>query len=321
MNKVYFGKEAQDAMKVGIDTTYRAVSATLGAAGKNSIFRDYFSKMPIVTNDGVSIAMMINLEDEAASIGSDMLKQSARRTNDEAGDGTTTNIILAKHIIDEGIKRIENGANAMVLKKEIDEAVKKVVAEIKKRAQPIKTDTELFQIANLSMENPEVAQIVADAVKKVGENGTVVVEESNNLMIEREDIDGIKFDKGYLSPYMVTNSQTMEARLSDVPVLVTDKSFSLNTEFMNLFDALYKKGIRQLVLICDTVQGEALATIIQNRVRNDKPEDRFITVVIQKPNDPDVLEDIAISTGAELLTNEKSSGNLNSSHINSLVLA
>ncbi len=312
-NQIFFGKEAINKLRVGIDITYKAVSATLGAAGKNAIYRSYFSQNPMVTNDGVSIAMMVNPEDEAEKMGADLMKQSARRTNDDVGDGTTTNIILAKAMIDKGIEKVEAGANAMILKKEMNDAVKKIVAEIKNRAKPIKTDEELFNIANLSMENPEIAKIIATAVKKVGENGTVIVEESNGLTLEKEDVEGIKFDKGYISPYMATDPTTMEATFKDVQRLVTDKMFNVNSDFFPLLEEVSKRGIKQLLVICENIQGELLSSLIANRLKGT-----FYCAVVQKPNDPEILEDIAILTGADNITNEKCSGSLMPLHFNFL---
>lgn len=312
-NKITFGKASTETLLKGINLVYDAVAPTMGAAGKNVIYRSFFSRNPMVTNDGVSIAMMIDPEDEGEAMGADLMKQAARRTNDDAGDGTSTAIVLSKAIIEKGIEMVEAGANPMVLKKEISDAVKKVVAELKKRAKPIKTDEELFNIANLSMENPEVAKIIAESVKKVGVNGTVVVEESNGISIEKEEIEGIKFDKGYVSMYMATDPQTMNAVLEDVHVLVTDKSFNLNNDLFPLLEELHRQKVNKLFIIAENIQGELLGSIIANRAQNV-----FYCVGVSKPNDPDVLEDIAILTGAENLTSEKLSGGLVPMHFNSL---
>ncbi len=312
-NRILFGREARDEMMKGIDLTYKAVSATLGAAGKNCVYRSYFSQNPMVTNDGVSIAMMINPKDEAERMGCDLIKQSARRTNDVAGDGTTTNIVLVKAMIDKGLEKVEQGENPMILRKQMEKAVEKVVSKIKERSKQIKTDAELFNIANLSMENAEVAKIVAESVKKVGENGTVIVEESNGLTLEKEDVEGIKFDKGYISPYMATDPATMNATLRDVKILVTDKIFNLNSDFFPLLEEISKQKIKQLFVICDNIQGELLSSLIANRLKGT-----FHCVVVQKPNDPEVLEDIAIVTGADNITNEKCSGALMPLHFNFL---
>jgi chaperonin GroEL len=317
-NKVHFGKEATKGLKKGIDIGYEAVSKTMGASGKNAVYRSYYSQNPIATNDGVSIIRTINLENGLESIGLDFLKQSAQRTNDEAGDGTSTSVVLAKHMIDKGLEIVNGsffkpGYNSMTLRKEMLDASKNIVAQIKAKALPIETDEELFNIANLSMENPEIAQIIVDSVKKVGENGTVLVEESSSTSITREDIDGNKFEKGFISPYMINNPANMSAELADCHVLVTDKSFVANTDVFPLLEALHKQEVKQLFVICENMQGEILASIIRNRM-----EGKFQCVAVQKPNDDEALEDIAIQTGAELLTASKLTGCLTPNHLNSL---
>ena len=312
-NKVLFGKEAIAEMKKGIDIVYEAVSGTLGASGKNAIYRSFYSRNPMTTNDGVSIAKMIDLEDEAQALGADLIKQAAQRSNDEAGDGTTTSVVLAKALIDEGLKKIEQGVNPMILRKEMQEAGKKIIKKLKEKAKKIETDNDIFNIANISMENPEIAQIVVDSVKKVGENGTVLVEESNRLTIEKEEIEGIKFDKGFLTPFMITDSRTQESVLNDVDVLVTDKMFSMNSDIFLLLEEISKRGINQLFVICENIQGELLASLIANRMAG-----KFLCVAVQRPNDPDVLEDIAILTNAKTITQNAVSGQLVPMHYNYL---
>ena len=315
-NKILFGQEAVSEIRKGINITHKAVAATLGAAGKNAFYRSYFSRNPMVTNDGVSIAMMVNLEDEAQAMGADFIKQSALRTNDEAGDGTTTNVILAKAMVDRGFEKIEAGANAMILKREIGEAVQKVVAQIKKRAKPVKNDEELFQVANLSMENSEVAKIVADSVKWVGENGSVIVQESSGTKLVKEEEEGMSFDSGYLSNYVVTDTEKMQAVLENTHVIVTDKMFSVNNDIFPLLNTLFEKGAKHCLLICDSVQGEVLTSFVQNRLKGV-----FNFVIVKKPDDMDILEDIATVTGAEMLTQDKVPGGLIPLHFNSLGFA
>lgn len=303
-NKILFGADAVKAIKRGIDIAYQATANTLGSAGKNSVYRSFYSRNPIVTNDGVSIIKMIDLEDEASSMGVDLIKQAASRTNDEVGDGTTSSIILAKHIIDKGLEMTKNGTNAMQLNRQIGDAVKKVVGKLKEIAVPIKTDEDMFNIANIAMENPDIAQIVVEAVKKSGENGTVLVEESHGLEITKEEVEGLKFDKGYMSPYMVTNPATMEAVMNDVQILITDKTFSLNQDIFMLLEEINKRGSKQILIICENMQGEVLSSLIANRVKG-----LFHAVVVQKPVDNDVLNDIAVVTGGEVLNSERVSGN------------
>ena len=313
MNKILFGKEARTALKKGIDIANDAVAPTLGAAGRNVIYRSFYSKNPIGSNDGISILKEINLEEESTQMGVDLVKQSSSRTNDEAGDGTTTTVILAKAMIDKGLELIEDSkVNPMVLRKQINEAVKKVVTEIKKRAKKIESDEDIFHIANISVENPEIAKIVVDAVKKAGENGNVLVEESTGMEITKEEIEGIKFEKGYITPYMINNPITMEAVMEDVLVLVTDKTMSMNQDLFPLLDEIKKKNINKLFIVCENMSGELLSSVIANRMQG-----KFHCVVVQKP-DSDTLEDIAILTHSECLTSDKMTGFFTPNHFFSL---
>lgn len=307
--KPIFGKTSIEGLRKGIDTVYEAVSPTLGGAGKNVIYRSIYSRAPMVTNDGVSIARMIDLEDETEAIGADLIKQSAARTNDEAGDGTTTAVVLSKSMVDKGFEVIKRGKNPMLLNKEIQAAAKKVCQKIKDISIPIKTDEDIFHIANISMENPEIAHIVADSVKKVGENGTVFVEESNGLTIEKEEIEGLKFDKGYIAPFMANKISTMETVLNDVLVLVTNKQMSVNQDIIGLWNNIAARQIKQLLVICDSVTGELLSTIFQNRM-----QDVFNLVVVSKPIDDDVLSDIVSFTGADYLSQDKIPGAFKEEH-------
>ena len=309
-NKVLFGQEAIESMKVGLDTVYKAVSSTLGAAGKNCVYRSDYSRNPVTTNDGVTIAKRINLEDEAASMGADYIKQAAERTNDEAGDGTTTAVVLSHAMVEKGLEIVSKGKNPMKLRKEMTEAMEGVISKLKIVATPIKTDEELFNVANVSMENPKIAQIVVDAVKRAGENGTVLVEESSGIEIEKENIEGLKFDKGYLSPYMVTNIEKMEAVLNDCLILVTDKMLSVNNDIFHLLEALHAKGVTQILIVCENIQGELLSTLIANKMKGT-----FNAVVVQKPFDTEMLEDIAVVSGGEVLSAAKVTKEFNAEHI------
>ncbi len=312
-NKVLFEKEFTSKLKAGMDVVYKAVGNTLGAAGKNAIMRSYYSRSPIATNDGVTIARSINLQDEAEAMGADLMKQGAERTNQEAGDGTTTAIVLTHAMIEKGLEKVAAGANPMKLRREMNDSVDAIIKKLAKISKQIETDEDLFNVANISMENPEVARLVVDSVKKAGENGTVIVEESNGLTIEREDIQGIQYGKGYISPYMITNGETMVAELNDVHVLVADKQFSLNKDIFNLLETLHTKNVKQLFVVCDSMQGEVLSTILANRMKNI-----FYTVVVQKPQDPEMLHDIAILTGAKVIDSTNTSQELLPLHFNYL---
>jgi chaperonin GroEL len=312
-NEIYFGDESRSKVKVGIDIAYQAVAPTLGAAGRNVIYRTFYSRNPVGSNDGISILKELNIADEATQMGIDLIRQSSERTNTEAGDGTTTTVILAKAMIDKGLELIKDKKiNPMILRKQINEAIKKVVIEIKKRHIDISSDEDIFNIANLSVENPGLAKMVVEAVKKAGENGDVLVEESSGMEITKEEVDGLTFGKGFISPYMMNNPITMGAELTDVLVLVTDKTMNMNQDLFPLLDEVNKKGIKQLLIICENVQGELLSSIIANRMKG-----QFNCVVVQKP-DSDTLEDIALITRAECLTSDKLTGFFTANHFFSL---
>ena len=314
-NKIQFTTEQ---LKKGIDIACDAVAPTLGAAGRNSIYRSFYSRNPIGTNDGISILKEINLEDEALQMGVDMVKQSSSRTNDEVGDGTTSAVLLAKSMVDKGLKVIKStwfkrGVSPMILKGQIKDAVNELVQKIKDKAKKIDTDEDMFHIANLSMENEEIAKLVVSAVKKAGENGTVLVEESTGMEIKKEEVEGLKFEKGYIAPFMVTNPLTMEATLNNVSILITDKSLNMNQDLFPLIEELNKQGEKQILIICEGMQGELLTSIFANRQRGT-----FHAVVVQKPADSEILDDIAILTGGEALTASNTSGYFNASHVKQL---
>ncbi len=293
-----------DNVKNGMDIVHNAVAPTMGAAGRNALYRSPYSKKPMVTNDGVSIAKMIMLEDEEQALGADMIKQAAETTNVEAGDGTTTAVVLAHAMVEKGLEAIKNGVNPMKLKREIKEAVNLVIKKIEKDAIKVEDDAALFNIANISMEDPEVAQLITDAVKKVGESGMVIVEESSGLKIETQEMLGFSFGNGYMSPFFVNNTDKMLAEINDVHILLTDKSFSLNNDYFDLVDSLYAKGLRHLVIFCENIQGEALQTIIANKFAG-----KFHAVVVRKPDNAS-MEDMAILTGGECIMEEKLPGSL-----------
>mgnify|MGYP007100050074 CR=1 FL=1 len=313
-NKVVFNL---DGAKKGMDIAYKSVAATLGSSGKNTGYDDFNS--PVITNDGISILNRINLEDNEEQFGVNLLKQASQKTDDEANDGTTTAVVLSHAMIEGGLKATKKrwfrkGYDSMKLRKEINEAVDKVISEI--NATPVTNDEELFNIANISVENPEIAQIIVDAVKKVGVLGEVLVEESNGVSIEKEEIEGFSFDKGYISPYLVTDPEKMECVLENSLVLVTDKTLNLNKDAVGLLDAVMKQGYKQLFIVAENVQGELLSTLIVNRMKGS-----FYPVIVQRPFNKDMLEDIAALTGATVLTSEKGISELNKEHFSMLGVA
>ena len=331
MNEVIFEEKAIDGLMRGMEITHRLVSKTIGACGRNTLYRSLYSRSPVVTNDGYTLARLIHLKDELEAMGADLLKQVASRQNEQCGDGTSTVIVLAYAMIVAGFTLIEQGKDPMSLSKEIIKSSEKIAEMIKMKSKQIESDEDIFNVANISMENPEAAKIVFEAVKKVGKYGTVLVEESNGTTIEREDIDGIKFDNGFLSYFMMTNPSTQQAVLEDCLILVTDKLFSVNSDFFPLLENINARGIKQLLVICDNMVGEVLASMADNKKllyeslqkhQTDK-EGRLILqgfncVVVQKPNDLETLHDIATFCGAEPVLNENVPTALSDKHFTSL---
>lgn len=309
-NKVTFDL---DEVIAGMEMVHDPVAMSMGAAGKNVIYRQY--GYPKSTNDGVSIANEISPEKESERLGADLIKQVAQRTVDEVGDGTSTSIVLSLAMVKQGRKKINAGVNPMRLRKEINTSAKKVVESLKTSALSVTTDEELFNIANISVEDPEVATLVRDAAKKAGLDGSVIVEESSGISIEKEEINGFKFENGYISPYMVTSPENMECVFEDVPILITDKKLQMNSDMFGLLEEVVQKGNHRLLVIAEDVSGELLGTIIANRLN---PKGAIHVTVVKKPYFQDVLEDIAILTGGETLTETKGVKELKAEHYTSL---
>lgn len=310
MNKVIFDQDFIEKTKKGMDIVHKAVSGTLGASGRNVVIRSRYSGNPQITNDGITIARSIILEDGDESLGADLIKQASERTNEEAGDGTSTAIVLSHALIEGGLKKISEGKNPVVLKKEIEAAKDKIIEGITSSSKKIQSDDELFNVANISMENPDIAKVVVDAVKKAGENGTVLVEESSGTSIERQDINGIQFDSGYVSSYMATNPSTMEAVYENVPVLILNRHISLNKDLFQLLETLHSKGNKELVIICEDMYGEILSTLIKNKIENN-----FYTLVIKRPQDVEMLHDIAALIGATVVDDSITTKEMNAMHV------
>ena len=297
-NKTLFGKEARDSLLFGIKTVHDATAMSLGARGRNAIFRQY--TRPRITNDGVRIARTVDPEDEFAKLGADLLKEAAERTDSEAGDGTTTSIVLAYALIQEGLKALEEGANPMQLRSEIDEAVQKVLKELDEMAIKINDLKSMEFVAVVSVENKELGEMIASAALRAGVDGTVVVEEHDKPFNERKDVDGYRFDQGLISPYLITNPEKMEAIVTDCPILVTDKSWSLNGDLVPLIEQLHQQSFRNIVVIVEEMGGELLATLVKNSMSG-----LFRAVIVKKPMTEEVLEDIALVCGATTMTNKK----------------
>ena len=300
--KIIYNEEARKALKRGVDIVADAVKITLGPRGRNVVLDKGYGS-PTITNDGVSIAREITLKDKFENMGAEIIKEVASKTNDIAGDGTTTATILTQAIIAEGMKQTTMGVNAMGIKSGIEMASKDVVAVLKHIKKEIKTDEEIRQVATISAESEDLGKIIADTIKKVGKDGVVTVEESQSTGLESEIVEGIEFDKGYVSPYMITNTERMEAEYSDPAILITDKKISSIKEVLPLLEQLAQSGKKDLVIIADDVDGEALSTFIVNRLRGS-----FNVLAIKAPGYGDkkkeMLEDIAVTVGATVITEE-----------------
>ena len=300
--KILYNEDARKSLKKGVDAVADAVKITLGPRGRNVVLDKSYGA-PTITNDGVSIAKEISLKDRFENMGAEIIKEVATKTNDIAGDGTTTSVVLMQAIIAEGMKHTTMGVNAMGIRFGIEAAGKDVITALRSISKPIKTDEEIRQVANISAESLELGTIIADTIKKVGKDGVVTVEESQTILLESEVTEGISFDKGYISPYMVTNSERMEAEYSDPAILVTDKKISSIKEVLPLLEKLAQSGKKDLVIIAEDVDGEALSTFIVNRLRGT-----FNVLAIKAPGYGDkkkeILEDIAVTIGAKIISDE-----------------
>ncbi len=299
---VKFNADAQSALKEGVDVVADAIRLTIGPRGRNVALQKSFGG-PTITNDGVSIAKEISLKDPFQNMGAEIIKEVASKTNDKAGDGTTTAMVLASSIISEGLKRTNMGANSTVVRRGLEQAGKDAVAELKKMARSVKGKNEIKNVATISAESEELGSTIAETIDKVGKDGVVTVEESQSFGIESEVVEGLELDNGYISPYMVTNANRMEAEYKDVSVLLTDKKISSIQEILPLLEKLAQTGKKDLVIIADDVDGEALATFVVNKLRGT-----FNVLAIKAPGFGDrkkeQLSDIATVIGADVVTED-----------------
>jgi len=300
--QIIFNEQAQKALKRGIDIVANAIKITIGPRGRNVVL-DHGYGSPLVTNDGATIAKEISLADKFENMGAEIMKEVANKTNEIAGDGTTTSVILAQTLMNEGLKKISMGVNPMGVRLGIEDAIKDAVISLKKMAKPIKTDTEIKQIATISAESEEIGEIIGDTIKKVDKDGVVTVEESQSVGIESEVSLGLEFDKGYISPYMITNVERMEAVMNDPYILITDQKISGVKEILPLLESLVQSGKKDLVIIAEDVEGEALATFVVNKLRGG-----FNVLAVKAPGYGDhkkeILQDIAITVGAKVISEE-----------------
>ncbi len=300
--QILYNEDARKALKKGVDVVADAVKITLGPRGRNVVLDKGYGT-PTITNDGVSIAKDITLKDKFENMGAEIIKEVASKTNDLAGDGTTTSVVLMQAIVAEGMRHTTMGVNAMGIKLGIEEASRQVVQALKDIAKPIKSDEEIRQVATISAESPELGSIIADTIKKVGKDGVVTVEESQTIGIDSEVVGGIEFDKGYISAYMVTNAERMEAEYNDPAILITDRKISTVKEILPLLEKLAGAGKKDLIIIADDVDGEALSTFVVNKLRGT-----FNVLAVKAPGygdkKKDMLEDIAVTVGAKVISEE-----------------
>ncbi|MDD3114957.1 MAG: chaperonin GroEL [Anaerovibrio sp.] len=299
--QILFNEEARRALGKGVDALADAVKVTLGPKGRNVVLDKKFGA-PTITNDGVTIARDIELEDPFENMGAQLVREVATKTNDIAGDGTTTATLLAQAMIHEGMRNVAAGANPMGLKKGIETAVKTLVEEIKSVSRSVNNKSDIAQVATISSADAEIGSYIADAMEKVGKEGVITVEESKGMETALSVVEGMQFDRGYISPYMVTDTDKMEAVMNDPYILITDKKISSISEILPILEQVVKMG-KELVVIAEDLDGEALATIVVNKLRGT-----FKALAVKAPGFGDrrkaMLEDIAVLTGGQVISEE-----------------
>ncbi|MBF1054395.1 chaperonin GroEL [Parvimonas micra] len=299
--EIKFYEDARKGMEAGINKLSNTVKVTLGPKGRNVVLDKKFGA-PLITNDGVTIAREIELEDPYENMGAQLVKEVATKTNDVAGDGTTTATLLAQAIIREGLKNVAAGANPMIIQKGIKKAVEKAVEGIKEFSKPVETKESIAQVASISAADEEVGKLISDAMEKVGKDGVITVEESRSMGTTLEVVEGMQFDRGYVSPYMVTNTEKMEAELEDPYILITDKKITNIQEVLPVLEQIVQQG-KPLLIIADDVEGEAMATLVVNKLRGT-----FNCVAVKAPafgdRRKDLLQDIAILTGGTVISED-----------------
>ena len=299
--QIKYGEDARKALQTGIDALADTVKITLGPKGRNVVLDKKFGA-PLITNDGVTIAKEIELEDPFENMGAQLVREVSVKTNDVAGDGTTTATLLAQSLIHEGLKNVAAGANPMVIKKGIEQATETAVQALVAMSKPIESQQEIAQVAAISSGDEEVGHLIADAMEKVGKDGVITVEESKTMKTELNVVEGMQFDRGYASSYMCTDMEKMEAVLDNPLILITDKKISNIQEIIGLLEQVVQQG-KKLLIIAEDVEGEALATLVLNKLRGT-----FTCVAVKAPGFGDrrkaMLQDIAILTGGQVITEE-----------------
>ena len=300
--QIHYSETARKKMKTGVDKLANAVKVTLGPKGRNAVLDKGFGT-PTITNDGVSIAKEVELDDKTENLGAEIVKEVASKTNDVAGDGTTTAVVLAQAVIAEGLKNVAAGANPLAIRRGIEKGAEIVREFLKKFSKPVSGKEEMTQVATISAENKEIGSLIAEVVDRVGSDGVITVEESHTFGIQKEIVKGLQFDKGYISPYMITDSERMEAVYENPYILITDKKISAVNEIVPVLEKIAQTGKKELVIIADDIDGEALATLVVNKIRGV-----FNASAIKAPGFGDkrkeILEDIAVVSGGQVISEE-----------------
>ncbi|NCB08653.1 MAG: chaperonin GroEL, partial [Bacteroidia bacterium] len=300
--EIVYSENARKKLKAGADKLANAVKVTLGPKGRNVVLDKSYGA-PVITNDGVSIAKEIELEDRTENMGAQIVKEASEKTNDMAGDGTTTACVLAQALIAEGLKNVTAGANPLAIKRGIDKGVDAVVASLKEMSKPISKKEEMAQVATISAESAELGNLIAEVMTEVGKDGVVTVEESKNLDIRKEIVKGLQFDRGYSSAYMVTDAERMEAALEDPYILITEKKITSLPELLPILEKVMQTGKKELLIIADDIEGDALATLVVNKLRGI-----FNALAVKAPGFGDrkkeMLQDIAAVTGATVVSEQ-----------------
>ena len=300
--QILFGEDARKSIHAGLQKAASAVKVTLGPRGRNVVLEKSYGG-PRITNDGVTIAKEISFKDKFENMGAEMVKEVANKSNDVAGDGTTTTVVLLEALVNEGLKSLTKGANAMAVRSGMEQAKTAAVAELKKMAKPVEGRKDIEQVASISAESEELGRIIAETVEKVGKNGVVTVEESQGMELSYEVVEGLQIDKGYVSAYMVTNPERMEAEMRDAHILVTDRKISSVQEILPLLEKIAQTGRKELVIVADDIEGEALTTFVLNKLRGT-----FSVLAVKAPGFGDrkkeMLADIAAVVGADVVSGD-----------------
>lgn len=301
--QIAYSEDARRRIKAGVDKVANAVKVTLGPKGRNVIIAKSYGG-PTITNDGVTIAKEIELEDKYESLGAGLIKQVAEKTNDAAGDGTTTSTVIAAALVREGLKFVETGINPVGIRRGMEAAKDEVIAVLKKNSKKISSKEEIAQVATISAESREMGEMIASVIEEVGKDGVVTTEQSNTLGLTKEVVEGMNFDKGYISPYMMTNAESQTAEIDNPVILITDRKISAVNDIVPLLNSLAQSGKKDIVIIAEDVDGEALTTLVVNRLRGV-----LNVLAIKAPEYGDnrkaMLQDIAALTGAQVISEEK----------------